>query len=82
MGPGPLAVNLLEALQIWDWVQWQLPPDLWLECQSRLRSPTPPTPSDPLLAALLNELQNPQTTRQRRLQLLEMLLRYVNRLLS
>lgn len=82
MGPGPTTISLFEAMQIWDWVQWRLPPDLWLECQGKLRSPSPPVPTDPLLAALFEELLSTQTTRQRRLQLLELLLRYLNRLLS
>lgn len=69
--------NALEADQIWDWIQWRLPADIWLEAQSRLRSPSPPTPADPLLAAMLAELQDPLTTRARRLQLLEQLLRII-----
>jgi hypothetical protein len=64
----------LQAHQIWDWIQWRLPADLWLEAQQAIRSQSPPTPTDPVLAAGLAELLAPGTTRARRLQLLGQLL--------
>jgi hypothetical protein len=64
----------LEALQVWDWIQFRLPPALWLEAQQVLRSNNPPTPSDPQIAAGLAELLLPGTTNARRLELLQQLL--------
>lgn len=64
----------LEARQIWDWIQWRLPADLWLEAQQILRDTNPPTPSDPALASGLAELLSAGTTRARKLQLLQQLL--------
>ncbi len=63
----------LQAKQIWDWIQWRLPADVWMEAQQTLH-PTQPVPSDPTLAAGLAELVNPSTTRARRIQLLQQLL--------
>lgn len=67
----------LEAQQIWDWIQWRLPADIWLEAQQAIRDPSPPTPLDPQLAAGLAELLDPLTTRARQLQLLGQLLNII-----
>lgn len=63
----------LQAKQIWDWLQWRLPADVWMEAQQVLH-PTQPVPSDPVLVAGLAEILDPSTTRARRLQLLRQLL--------
>jgi hypothetical protein len=64
----------LEAVQIWDWIQWRLPADLWLEAQQSIRDASPPVVQDPALVSGLAELQNAGTTRARKLQLLGQLL--------
>ncbi len=63
-----------EAIQIWEWIQWRLPPDLWLKAQQVLREESPPTPQDPALAAGLTELLDSRTTDARKLQLVQQLL--------
>jgi hypothetical protein len=63
----------LQAKQVWDWLQWRLPADVWMEAQQVL-TPTRPTPSDPVLAAGLTEILAPETTQTRRIQLLQQLL--------
>lgn len=67
----------LEAAQIWDWIQWRLTPDLWLEAQQSIRDANAPTPSDPALASGLAELLNPLTLRSRKLVLLQQLLNII-----
>lgn len=64
----------LEAQQIWDWIQWRLAPDVWIECQQVLRPDTPPVVSDPALSAGLAEILKASTTRARRITLLRQLL--------
>lgn len=64
----------LEALQIWQWLQWQLEPDVRAEAMQELVG-DPPVPTDPALAAGFAELLLPTTTRARRVTLLRSLLR-------
>ena len=66
-----------DAIRVWDWIQWRLPADLWMEAQQVLHDANPPTPTDPVLAAGLAELIAPGTTRARRLQLLQQLLTFI-----
>lgn len=66
-----------EARQIWNWLQWRIPIDLWMEAQRILYDEDPSTPRDPELVAGLAELQNPATTRARKLVLLRQLLTIV-----
>ena len=68
------AVRYFEALQIWDWVQWRLSIDLWLEAQQYLRGSAAPTPTDPQLAQGLALLLNPGTPRSTKLSLIKQLL--------
>jgi len=68
------ASRILEAWQIWDWLQWRLSPAQWLEAQQVIHGPQP-TPTDPVLAAGLTEILNPATTNARRLELVQDLLR-------
>lgn len=64
----------LEALQVWLWLRWRLPPDLYMECQQALFEGPAPAPTDPQIAAGFAELQDPETTRARKLQILRQLL--------
>jgi hypothetical protein len=66
--------RVIEAKGIWDWIQWKLPPEVWLEAQDVLHSQTQPNPTDPQLASGLAELLNPATTTARRKTLIRQLL--------
>jgi hypothetical protein len=62
-----------EALIIWDWVKYRLPPNLFLEALQELHSGPVPVIQDPQLAAGLAQLTNPQTPNTTRLSLLRQL---------
>lgn len=66
--------RVIEAKGIWDWIQWKLPPEVWLEAQDVLHNQTRPAPTDPQLAAGLAELLDPSTTIARRKTLIRQLL--------
>jgi len=66
----------LEAVQVWQWLRWRLPPDLYMEAQQALEGEAP-QPQDPQIAAGFAELRDPATSRARRLQLLRQLLRTI-----
>lgn len=66
----PVAV---EALQVWKWLQWRLPPAVWMEAQQALH-PDQPTPQNAQLAQGLATILNPATMLATRLQLLRDLL--------
>lgn len=70
-------IRKMEALSIWDWIQWRLPPEVWLEAQDVLHNATMPSPTDPQLAAGFAELINPATTNARKLILLRQLLNII-----
>ena len=63
----------IEALQVWLWLQFRLPPDVWFEAQ-RILSPAMPTPTNPQLAQGLAAILDSRTLPAVRLQLLEQLL--------
>ncbi|RPH70245.1 hypothetical protein EHM76_06685 [bacterium] len=67
-------IRKMEAMSIWDWIQWRLPPEVWLAAQDVLHGTAMPTPTDPQLAAGLAELVNPTTTNTRKLTLIRQLL--------
>lgn len=66
----PIAI---EALQVWRWLQWRLPPDVWMEAQ-RVLSPVQPSPGNPVVAQALATILNPATLATVRVQLLGQLL--------
>lgn len=68
--------RFLEAKLIWEWIQWRLPADVWLEAQQVLAG-NQPTVTDPVLSAGLTELLAAGTTRARKLQLLRQLLNII-----
>lgn len=72
----PNTTRYFEAQQIWNWIQWRLPPSEWMEAQQVLH-PGPPPVTDPILSAGLAEIQAPGTTRARRIELLGDLLLYI-----
>lgn len=63
-----------EARQLWDWIQWRLPPAVWLEAQQVLRDANPPPLTDPELVQGLATLLNPATTNAQKLTLIRQLL--------
>lgn len=65
-----------EALLIWTWIQWKLPPQLWFDAQEQLAG-AQPTITTPALASGLQQLLNPATTTQQRLLLLRDLLQII-----
>ena len=66
--------ELLEAKQLWDWVQWRLPADLWLEAQQILRDSATPNPTTAPVIQVRDVLVNPASTRQQKLNALNNLL--------
>jgi hypothetical protein len=67
----------IQASVLWDWLKWQLPPDVRALAEQFLRSSTPPPLTDPALISGLAEIRDPRTTEARRLQLLRQLLQIV-----
>jgi len=67
----------VQAAVLWEWLKWQLPPDVRARAERFLRSPNPPPLTDPALIAGLAELQNNRTTPERQLELLQLLLQIV-----
>lgn len=67
----------IQALILWDWIQWRLPPSIWLEAQQVLRGDDPPPITDPTLVQGLNQLLDPQTTNPQKLQLVRDLLLFI-----
>lgn len=72
-----MASRQLQASILWDWLKWQLPPDVRAQAERFLRSSEPPPLTDPALVAGLAEIRNNRTTDERRLQLLQQLLQIV-----
>lgn len=66
-----------EALIIWAWLQWRLPPQLWFDAQRAIAGETPPTVSTPALANGLAQILDPKTTNPQRLVLLQQLLQVI-----
>lgn len=67
----------LDAVQVWEWIKWRLPPSLYMEAQQVLFRGPQPTPTDPVVAAGFAEVLNPATTNARRLELLQQLLVFI-----
>ena len=57
---GVVIREYFEALQVWNWIQFQLPPAIWFQAQAQVIGPAP-TPQEPNIAAHLANLQSPAT---------------------
>lgn len=67
----------IQAQVLWEWLKWQLPPDVRARAERFLRSSKPPPLTDPALIAGLEEIQSNRTTPERQLELLQQLLQIV-----
>lgn len=66
----PIAV---EALQVWRWLQWRLPADVWMEAQ-RVLAPVQPSPGNPIVSQALATILRPDTIPEVRVQMLGQML--------
>jgi hypothetical protein len=63
-----------DAVLVWEWLQWRLPPQVWFDAQRALAGETPPTVTTPAIANGLATILDPKTTDPQRLLLLQQLL--------
>lgn len=67
-----------EALRVWAWLEFQLPPELWHEAQAQLiNTQNPPDVQTPALQVGLQQILDPKTTNQQKLLLLRQLLQII-----